>query len=39
MPVQDGTQVVTAHSSKLIGENMIGEKAQQLFTGPQTGSS
>jgi hypothetical protein len=39
MPIQDGMQVVTAHSSKRIGENMIGEKAEQFFTGPQTGSS
>jgi len=31
-------QAVTAHSSRLIGENMIGEKAELFFTGPQTGS-
>jgi len=39
MPIQNGMQVATAHSSRLIGENMIGEEAELFFIGPQTGSS
>jgi hypothetical protein len=32
-------QAVTARSSELIGENMIGERAELLFTVAQIGSS